>query len=563
MSNTIGKYQVYYERIRKEVEKIKDDNDYLNLSKAFAHWYLKNFCNVSDNDIGELIIDGFGDNGIDAIIKDGTSLKLYQFKFPEKVGNITKKIEESTALKLVNGYKKLTSNRKSNIASENFKYYREMVKNESIFNYEFIFVSFTEELSVNAKDALHTSISDIKSLTGNIIECSVEDKKKICDKIDRAQKHSRINIDIKYGNLLQGYNIDKGVNSWVGFCSAKDIISSVQDVLDVIFDENIRNYEGDNSVNSGIYSTASDEDNSKYFYFYHNGIVFICDNCKNSVGNQTASLQSAAIVNGCQTVVALNKALNDGCLRDDVFVPIRIIETDDIDLRAKITEYLNSQNKIRDSYFLSNNTFIRELQEELLQKGFYLERLANEYSYKLSLNKINENEYPKDKVLQLEKVIQVYVAYYNNKDASTAKRGKNELFNKDSINDLIVGINGEKVLESQKIYNEVCKVITVYRRCRRVERNDEFLNYMGIKVSSLEEYNNIMNRYLFMNTADLLLLNGVANIKNDDTFENKLKKVINICSDVINAVNKLSPSLATKTASIFEQVQNKCVMLNK
>lgn len=39
---TYGKYQVYYKKIKTEVEKIREENGYLNLSKAFAHWYLKN-----------------------------------------------------------------------------------------------------------------------------------------------------------------------------------------------------------------------------------------------------------------------------------------------------------------------------------------------------------------------------------------------------------------------------------------------------------------------------------------------------------------------------------------
>lgn len=34
---TYGKYQVYYEKIKTEAEKIREENGYLNLSKAFAH----------------------------------------------------------------------------------------------------------------------------------------------------------------------------------------------------------------------------------------------------------------------------------------------------------------------------------------------------------------------------------------------------------------------------------------------------------------------------------------------------------------------------------------------
>ncbi len=556
MTQSIGKYQVYYSRIVQELEKIKNDNNYQNLSKAFAHWYLSNFYKISNIDLGEIIIDGFGDNGVDAIIRENDILKIFQFKFPDKVGNINKQIDEATVLKIINGYKKLTSSRKPSRANDNFINYRNIIKKESIFHYEFIFVSFTDGLSSNAKDSLDNSILEIKDLTGNNIEYFVDDKKKICDKLDRAQKNNLVNVDIKYGNLLPGYNVGNDVKSWVGFCSARDILNSVEAVLDVIFDENIRNYEGDNSVNNGIYNTSTDNEESKYFYFYHNGIVFICDECRNSVGNQTASLYSSAIVNGCQTVVSLKKAMDDGILNNNTFLPIRIIETSDIDLRARITEYLNSQNKIKDSYFLSNNTFIRELQSELLKVGYYLERLANEYTYKLSLKKISE--YPKEKILQLEKVIQIYVAYYNNEYAAIAKRGKNELFNKDLINELICNISSEKVLESQKNYNEICKIITMYRRCRRVERNDEFLNYMGITVSSFENYIDVMDSYQFMNTADLLLLNGLANINMEKSFDEKLKMVINVCRDIINQDKKVLPSTATKSTSVFEKVQNAC-----
>lgn len=106
---TYGKYQVYYEKIKTEVEKIREENGYLNLSKAFAHWYLKNTLKMDEQDIAETIIDGNGDNGIDAITVQDAKMTLYQFKFPDKGKNIDKQIDEKTVLKIFNGYKKLVS----------------------------------------------------------------------------------------------------------------------------------------------------------------------------------------------------------------------------------------------------------------------------------------------------------------------------------------------------------------------------------------------------------------------------------------------------------------------
>ena len=88
-----GKYQVYYGKIKAELEHIKEEYGYSNLSKAFAHWYLLYCIKMDDQDIAETIIDGNGDNGIDAILIDGESMVLYQFKFPDKEKNIENNIE--------------------------------------------------------------------------------------------------------------------------------------------------------------------------------------------------------------------------------------------------------------------------------------------------------------------------------------------------------------------------------------------------------------------------------------------------------------------------------------
>ena len=76
-------------------------------------------------------------------------------------------------------------------------------------------------------------------------------------------------------------------------------------------------------------------------------------------GNQSVLLEGASVVNGCQTINSLKRAYDELKLKDDVFIQFRIIETDDLILSSKtITEYLNSQTQIRDSYFLANNPLL-------------------------------------------------------------------------------------------------------------------------------------------------------------------------------------------------------------
>lgn len=53
---------------------------------------------------------------------------LYQFKFPDKEKNIEKAIDEKSVLKMFNGYKKLVSQRRPRVGSDNFYTFREIVK---------------------------------------------------------------------------------------------------------------------------------------------------------------------------------------------------------------------------------------------------------------------------------------------------------------------------------------------------------------------------------------------------------------------------------------------------
>lgn len=550
-----GRFQVYYGKIKSELEIIREDYGYTNLSKAFAHWYLVNYVKVSEQELGETIIDGNGDNGIDAITVNGEVMTLYQFKFPDREKNIEKAIDEKTVLKMFNGYNKLIAQKKPRVANDIFLKYREIVKEKSIFDYKLEFVVFNNSFSQPAEDALESQIEEIKDKTGNLINYKVVQHKNICDIYDRMQKKSRIDIAMTYRKLDPSYNLGEDVKSFVGFLSAKELIESCKEQMDVIFDENIRLYEGDNDVNTGIYNTAIGDESSKFF-FYHNGIVFICDSCKNSTGNQNLILEGASVVNGCQTINSLKKAYDERKIKEDVYLQFRVIETTDFDLRAKITEFLNSQTQIKDSYFLANNPFVRALQIELEEKGYFLERLINEYEYKLSLNKVKE--YEKKKILKLEKVVQIYAAFYHNEYAARAKRGKGELFDKTTVEVLVSGIDAEKVIHSYEWYEKICGALTVYRKCRRSSSvRMDFFEYIDCDVEE-DNYYEEMDKYAFLNTGDLLLLNTISNLEKKCVYDSDEEYVIEAINVAKNAVlnSGLVPSQATKNNTVFTAIQS-------
>ena len=134
---------------------------------------------MDEQDIAETIIDGNGDNGIDAITVQDAEMTLYQFKFPDKGKNIDKQIDEKTVLKIFNGYKKLVSVRKPRSMNENFLKFREIVKEKNIFDYKVVFISFSKWFFINqALDAFESESEDIRDTTGNDIQHSLILQKK-------------------------------------------------------------------------------------------------------------------------------------------------------------------------------------------------------------------------------------------------------------------------------------------------------------------------------------------------------------------------------------------------
>jgi hypothetical protein len=558
MPRNTGRYQFYYSKIHEELGTLRTTYSYKTDSLAFAHWFFSKQVGLDETEIGESLIDGSNDNGVDGIVFDeeNNEMSLYQFKFPGTPANIGKELDQATVLKLLYGYNKLTSASRIGKTNSAFRDYWQIVKSKNIFSYKLVFVAFLNGLGEHAKEVLDQKVDEIKGQTGNNISYQVFSIADICNLSEEGQHHTTSPIDLKYRKLDTSYNLPNKANSWTGFATAKEILSACKDSMDTIFDENIRLFEGkDNPANKGIQKTAMGED-SPSFFFFHNGIVFICDKCNNSTGNQVVKLTSPAIVNGCQTINILKDLEDKSELKDDVYLPIRIIETKDFDLRSKITEYLNTQTEIRDSYFLANNSIVRDLQEQLLRRGYFLERLVHEYDYKRNLRLIDE--FDPSKRLVLEKTIQHFVGYANNQKAADAKRGKGELFNQETIDQLISSITADSVIETEEWYQKIAKAISRYRKSKRAADN-LFLEYVDIHVAETDrnELQDKMKLFQFMTTADILLLNAVSNLKRKIPMadpDSYIKKAIIICKDVI-ANTRDYPSAATKNRQVFEQVQ--------
>lgn len=549
----ITKYQVYYRKLKDILNSIKDREGYPNDSLAFAHWFLKHQVGLDDQQIGEVIIDGNGDYGIDAVYLNDKKLHVYQFKFPTEK-NINKEIEQGDILKTFNGFDALVDNKyKSGKANKSFIAMKEYLRDEEVYEFNINFVSYNKGIKSNANvEVLRNRSSQYED--DYDFRYKLYDRDTILNIFEKSQRNTSVDVKLTYKNMANSY-AGENIESSVGVVNAAKLVESVKDELSVVFDENIRLYESDSKVNEGIYKTASGNDTSGMFYYYNNGITFICDDYKNSPNNNTLFMKGASIVNGCQTVTTLARAYDDSRLRDDADLLVRVIKIKKYSERAKITKYLNSQTQIKESYFIANHPIVRDLREDLLKDNYYLERQTNELSHKQKY----DSEYLKGKelqVLKLSDVIQRYTGYYVDKYAHIAKSGKGALFENDNIEEILGEINAAKVIKSLETYEMISGVITSYRRMRRNSEKNDFLHYLGVKK---EEF--IFNEYLFVNTTDILLLNTVHKLSElDEEAEiNTLIKVgILIIRDVIKSndgYKQTPPATLMKRKAVYESVR--------
>lgn len=555
----ITKYESYYVKICENLKTIREENEYKTDSLAFAHWYLQNYYRLSEQDIAEALIDGAGDLGIDSVIidEDNQALIVMQYKLPSKKENIGNEIDQGDILKTWNGFMTLISNDRPYTGNNTkFAEFKSQLENSIITHFRICFVSYNKGVVAN-RAIVESNADAFRQDTGSELEIIYHDRDAIANIYEKLNRKNNISISLKYKQMQPAYNVQtRDIDSFVGFVNGNDLVQAISSNIATIFDENIRLYEYGSPVNNGINRTATSTDQADMFYFYNNGIVFICDKAQNSPASSEIYLTGASVVNGCQTLNTLYNAVQKGKLSDSVYILVRVISIADYSERMRITEFLNSQTPIRDSYFIANHPIIRDLQEQLLDKGYFLERQINEYEY---MTERGVNIQGKT-IIQLESSIQYYVGYWVNKNASLAKRGKNALFDKNKIEDLLSGLTADKVIEAYSTYNAISEVLTMYRKTRRNSTKNEFSEYIGV---TQEWINENIDEFRFMNTGDIILLNTYKNLK--DQYEKQgitgleqkdmITDSIFIVRKIINEENENNVSLLTKNASVFNKIQ--------
>lgn len=115
-------------------------------------------------------------------------------------------------------------------------------------------------------------------------------------------------------------------------------------------------------------------------------------------------------------------------------------------------------------------------------------------------------------------------------------------------------------------YQSISEVLTMYRKMRRNSLKQEFADYLGEKREAVWQH---IDEFRFMNTADIILLNTVANLKfkyqgfgvADMNLRDIIVDAIYIVRQAVMKEDDTNYSGLTKNSGFFSKVQKSIQVL--
>jgi hypothetical protein len=199
----------------------------------------------------------------------------------------------------------------------------------------------------------------------------------------RKTKES-VSTTITFNNRITIPKINGVSQAYIGlipFSEFLKIVADDDDILLNVFEDNVRDFQGDNNdVNGGIAATLNSED-SEIFSVLNNGVTIVASNIS-PTGDQF-TIFDYQIVNGCQTSNVLYNNRKSATI-SKVNVPVKLIATMDDEVKTRITLATNNQTPIKKEQLAALTQFQRSLEQYYNSftgdAKIYYERRAKQYN---------------------------------------------------------------------------------------------------------------------------------------------------------------------------------------
>ena len=177
-------------------------------------------------------------------------------------------------------------------------------------------------------------------------------------------------------------------NACVISCNAEEFIKSLDTkegiIKKSIFIDNVRDFQGMNSVNTEILSTIKEE--PQKFILFNNGITIVGTNFIEQ--SKILSIENPQIVNGCQTCNVLFSAWKEGIDISNINLIVKVLSTEDASVANDVVKGTNRQSIVYEEAFETTLPFHKAFEKfvndfctnENTPMRIYYERRSKQYA---------------------------------------------------------------------------------------------------------------------------------------------------------------------------------------
>lgn len=340
------------------------------LSRSVAAAALQIEAGLAVEVAGANVIDGPGDNGIDAFAYD-TALKVIYLVQAKWTASHTGSVDLAGVLKFLAGVRDLLVQRKDKFSPKIQA--RWAVISDALDNASRIHLIVAYPGSTKLDDIVQVHIDDFvrdQNDTSDTFFASNVTQKEMFQFFAAEAAPPRIDLTI---NLAQYGRVEAPLLSVYGQVSSVEVGRWFRHHGNKLFAGNIPHFVGLRSeVNTDIAKTLTES--PERFWYYNNGITILVQELKRRPGPADKSIgvfdcKGVTIVNGAQTVGTIGRSeLPDDC---PAFLQARIIlvDSEDASTSRTITRASNTQNKIDARNFVALDPVQDRIRSELLLDG--------------------------------------------------------------------------------------------------------------------------------------------------------------------------------------------------
>ncbi|MEO1329845.1 MAG: AIPR family protein [Pseudomonadota bacterium] len=568
--------KLFKEQLENEAKGIASEKDIDARGDHLIWWYFLRLEMLEETLVGEIVCDGGGDLGIDAIwIDENNIANFYTFKNPL---DETKSFPAGEIDKTLSGLRLILERNHKGIANADLRSRVEEIYQTVPSGYFLHVVTSGNGIPDESTAKLESFVGSLGGPSEDFFRWKIEDLKFLQDRFYRRHLPT-VEEPISFTIDLPPYQLrSANHDSYLFHVSGSVLADLYKQHGEQLLQQNIRIYQGDSSTNALISQTASGEE-AENFIHYNNGVTFLCETASWDGFTKLLTLKKAQVVNGGQTIRVITQARDGRLLKPQVGVPVRVITSQgDKEFASNVAVNLNNQNKIDPSFLRSNEPRIIQLANALESIGWYLERrdgelksLTDQDKEKIESKIGNSVE---DRTIRLKEGTQAYVATFL-RQPELAKKNPKRMFVGVSDGGYFDRIFGSELtaerfsnanLVSRQVAEYVKKFMSLKRRANRVDDwRSEYTDFLGQEIMSL--HSEIVNQVIPQSAVFLTalayerevrlrskLINSLIEGMNQD--QSVLNELVETIIEVAKNDDDLSKSWPTllKSQSFFEKV---------